>query len=85
MDPVDPDSDPLHCKIYKQAYLGSHVVWRSTTRCELSAVDFGGETKVANLDVDAVVDEDVARFEVPVDDVVLMQVLAPQQDLTKGQ
>jgi predicted RNA-binding protein len=48
-------------------------------------VDFGGETKVANLDVDAVVDEDVARFEVPVDDVVLMQVLAPQQDLTKGQ
>ncbi len=68
-------------------YLRRNVVG-SSAECSLPlsvVVDLGGEAEVPQLDLHLIVEEDVAQLQVPVDDLVLVQVLAPQQYLTRGQ
>jgi hypothetical protein len=69
------------------SYLRGNVVG-SSAECSFPlsvVVDLGGETEVPQLDLHLIVEEDVAQLQVPVDDLVLVQVLAPQQYLTGGQ
>lgn len=62
---------------------GGDVVGRSAKRLLPFALvlDFGGETEVSDLDVQFVVEEKIAEFEVAVDYMVLMEVVDAGEDL----
>jgi len=63
--------------------LGGYVVGSSTQGLLTfsSVVNLGGEAKISNLDLHAVVEEHVAQFQIPVYDLVVVQVLTAQEDL----
>ena len=69
----------------QMCYLGCYVVGCAAKRSlPLSiVVQLGGQAKIPQLDLHLVVEENVAQLQVPVDDFVLVQVLATQQDLTQ--
>lgn len=63
--------------------LGSNVIWRSAERLLALAVvfDASSQAKVANLDMQVVVQEEIAELEIAMDDFVVVQVFDPADNL----
>lgn len=72
-----PDVNFVAVSAFSFQHLGSDVVGRAAN-CSLPfsiEVDLGCEAEITDLDLHLVVDEEVAEFEVTVDDSVRVQVL----------
>lgn len=63
--------------------LRSNVVWRAAERLLALAVVFDtrSQAEVANLDVQVVIQEEIAELEIAVDDFVVVEVFDPAHDL----
>lgn len=63
--------------------LGGNIIGGPTDGALLLPVEFesGSQSEVSDLDVHLVADEQVAQLQVPVDDLVGMEVLEGRQDL----
>jgi len=62
-------------------HLRGNVVWRPADRSLFLLTEAGGQAKVANLDSHAGSEEEVAKLQVPVDDVLLVDVGHPVAQL----